>query len=112
MYTEVINNIGRLNKNMLKPTVYAKRVDRFDSSISIDSRLKPVAIEAIYTEDGFKIRLYSIDPIADRSLYKIVIDKNTGERIYYTDVSIYGLNDMYDELIYDTSKPIVIGLSD
>lgn len=48
MHTEVINNIGRLNKNMLKPTVYAKRFDRFDSSISIDSGLEPVAIEAIY----------------------------------------------------------------
>ena len=37
MYTKVINNIGRLNKNMLKSTAYIRRFDQFDPSISMDS---------------------------------------------------------------------------
>lgn len=110
MYTKAINNIAQLNKDILKSTVYARRFDQFDPSITIDSELEPVAMEEINTEDGFKLRLYSLDPLADRSLYKIVVDKNTGERIYYTDVSTYGLNELYGELIYDANKPITIGL--
>ena len=108
MYTKVINNIGRLNKNMLKYTAYIRRFDQFDPSISMDSENKIVAMEGINTEDGFKIRLYSLDPLADRSLYKILIDKNTGDRIYYTDVFTHRLDDIYGELIYDASKPITM----
>ena len=108
MYTKVINNIGRLNKNMLKSTAYIRRFDQFDPSISMDSENKIVAMEGINTEDGFKIRLYSLDSLADRSLYKILIDKNTGDRIYYTDVFTHRLDDIYGELIYDASKPITM----
>ena len=39
---------------------------------------------------------------------RVLIDKNTGDRIYYTDVFTHRLDDIYGELIYDASKPITM----
>ena len=106
-------NINELVESLTKDIITDKyEIEEFDDSyinqleaIYNSSYYKPCKRAII---DQFISLLNDEDNIKNLLLPKILIDKNTGDRIYYTDVFTHRLDDIYGELIYDASKPITM----